>query len=68
MLGLLLGLLRLCSQDVCKEIQAGQQGNEGQVHWLRRQQQGLPHNVYSDTEGDQSKECDFRREQYSNSG
>ena len=51
----------LCSQEVSKEVQPGQQSNRGQVHWLRRQQQGLPHNGYSDTEGDRSKERDFWR-------
>ena len=48
------------SQEVCKEVEAKQQSSEGQVHWLTRQQQCIPHDGYiSDTEGDQRKKSDF---------
>ena len=40
-------LLRFCPQEVCKNVRAGKQGSEGQVHSLQRQQQGIPHDEYS---------------------
>ena len=49
------------SKSLQSAVQAEQQGKKGQIHWLRRQQQGLPHDAYCDTESDQgvSKECDI---------